>query len=77
MLHDLIASTAGGETILDWIEWAALAIEIIAVAIIVGAIVYAISHYLFHQSSIPKRKVNTNSSKSAWEKPCCWVWRSW
>ena len=47
MLHDLIASTAGGETILDWIEWAALAIEIIAVAIIVGAIVYSISHYLF------------------------------
>ena len=39
MLHDLIASTAGGETILDWIELAAMAIELIAVAIIAGAIV--------------------------------------
>lgn len=47
MLHDMIASTASGETILDWIELAALAIELIAVAIIVGAFVFAISHYLF------------------------------
>ncbi len=47
MLHDMIASTAGGETILEWIELVALAIELIAVAIIAGAIVYAISHYLF------------------------------
>ncbi len=47
MLHDMIASSAGGETILEWIELAALAIELIAVAIITGAIVYAISHYLF------------------------------
>lgn len=47
MLHDMIASTAGGETILEWIELAALAIELIAVAIIAGAIVYAISQYLF------------------------------
>jgi uncharacterized membrane protein len=43
----MIASTASGETILDWIELAALAIELIAVAIIAGAIVYAISQYLF------------------------------
>jgi uncharacterized membrane protein len=56
MLHDLIASTAGGETIVDWIEWAALAIEIIAVAIIVGAIVYAISHYLFHSIFHPEEE---------------------
>jgi uncharacterized membrane protein len=55
MLHDLIASTAGGETILDWIEWAALAIEIIAVAIIVGAIVYAIGHYLFQSIFRPEQ----------------------
>ena len=47
MLHDLIISTAGGETILEWIEYAALAIEIIAVTIIAGAIIYALSHYLF------------------------------
>jgi uncharacterized membrane protein len=47
MLHDLIASTAGGETIVLWIELAALAIELLAVAIIAGAIVYAIAHFLF------------------------------
>jgi len=56
MLHDLIASTADGETILEWIEWAALANEIIAVAIIVGAIVYAISHYLFHSIFHPEEE---------------------
>jgi uncharacterized membrane protein len=55
MLHDLIASTAGGETILDWIEMAALAIEIIAVAIIVGAIVYAISYFLFQSIFRPEQ----------------------
>ena len=47
MLRDLIASTTGGETILDWIEWAALAIEITAVAIIAGAIIYSITRFLF------------------------------
>ena len=47
MLHDMIASTADGETILEWIELVAMAIELIAVAIIAGAIVYAISHFLF------------------------------
>ena len=47
MLRDLIASTAGGETILEWIELAALAIEMIAVAIIIGAIFYSLFHYLF------------------------------
>ncbi len=47
MLHDMIASTAGGETILEWIELVAMAIELIAVAIIAGAIIYAISHFLF------------------------------
>ena len=36
MLRDLIASTSEGATILDWIELAALAIEVIAVAIIIG-----------------------------------------
>ena len=41
MLRDLIASTAGGETILEWIEMTALAIEVIAVAIIIGAIFYS------------------------------------
>ena len=47
MLRDLIASTAGGETILEWIEMTALAIEVIAVAIIIGAIFYSLSIFLF------------------------------
>ena len=47
MLYDLIASSSAGHRILEWIEYAALAIEILAVVIIVGAIVYAIGHYLF------------------------------
>ncbi len=47
MLYNIIASVPGGETILEWIEWAALAIEIIAVAIIIGAFLYSLGHYLF------------------------------
>jgi uncharacterized membrane protein len=53
MLRDLIASTAGGETILEWIELAALAIEIIAVAIIIGAIFYSLGHFLFRSAIQP------------------------
>lgn len=56
MLRDLIASTAGGETILDWIEMAALAIEIIAVAIIMGAIVYAIARFLLKSIFKPEQE---------------------
>jgi len=56
MLNDLITSTAGGETISEWIELAALAIEIIAVAIIAGAIVYAIGHFLFQSILRPDKK---------------------
>jgi uncharacterized membrane protein len=56
MLHDLITSTAGGETITEWIELAALAIELIAVAIIAGAIIYAISLYLFQSILRPDKE---------------------
>ena len=45
MLRSLIASTSFGETVLEWIEIAALAIELLAVVIIVGAIFYATIHY--------------------------------
>ena len=55
MLHDLIASTASGETILDWIELAALAIEIIAVAIIIGAFVYSLTRYLINSIFEPEQ----------------------
>jgi hypothetical protein len=44
MLYNLIASEGVGNRILEWIEYAALAIEILAVVIIVGAIFYAVGH---------------------------------
>ncbi|HSR33843.1 MAG TPA: DUF1622 domain-containing protein [Anaerolineae bacterium] len=47
MLFELIVNSSAGHRILEWIEYAALAIEILAVVIIVGAIFYAIGHYLF------------------------------
>jgi uncharacterized membrane protein len=47
MLRSLIASTSYGDNILKWIEVAALAIEILAVLIIVGAIFYAMIRYTF------------------------------
>ena len=48
MLHNAIANSSElGHRILEWIEYAALAIEILAVVIIVGAFFYAMGHYLF------------------------------
>ena len=47
MLYSLIASSEIGHRILEWIEYAALAIEILAVTIILFAIVYAVVHYTF------------------------------
>ncbi len=54
MLHDIIAIAAGGERILEFIEYVALAIEIIAVMIIVVAIVYALLRYTFRALSGPQ-----------------------
>jgi uncharacterized membrane protein len=48
MLYNLIASTGAGSTILEWIDTAALAIDILAVVIIVSAIFYATGRYLLH-----------------------------
>ena len=46
MLYSIIASSSTGELALEWIEKAALAIEVLAVAIIVVAIFYATIRYL-------------------------------
>ena len=55
MLYDLIASSSAGHRILEWIEYAALAIEILAVAIIVLAIFYSVFRYsmrgIFHSQA--------------------------
>jgi uncharacterized membrane protein len=56
MLHDLIASTSFGDTILEWIEVAALAIEILAVVIIVAAIFYATARYFFQAVTHPNER---------------------
>jgi uncharacterized membrane protein len=47
MLHDIIASSAWGDRILGIIEGIALAVEILAVFIIVVAIVHALFRYTF------------------------------
>ena len=46
MLHNVIIS-AGGERILEWIEYAALAIEILAVVIIGVTIFHSVIRYSF------------------------------
>ncbi len=56
MLYNLIASSSAGHRILEWIEYAALAIELLAVVIIVGAIFYAMGHYLFQAAIRPERE---------------------
>lgn len=56
MFRNLIANSAAGETILAWIEYAALAIEILAVVIIVAAIFYATIRYTFQAAFHPERK---------------------
>ena len=56
MLHGLIASTSFGDTILEWIEVAALAIEILAVVIIVAAIFYSTARYFFNAVTHPSER---------------------
>jgi uncharacterized membrane protein len=56
MLYNLIASEGAGSRILEWIEYTALAIEILAVVVIVGAIVYALGHYLIRAALRPENE---------------------
>ena len=55
MFHNIIASAPGGEWILEWIEYAALAIEILAVLIIVVAIFYSMARYSYQAVFHPQR----------------------
>jgi uncharacterized membrane protein len=48
MFHSLIASSSSGNEVLGWIEIAALAIEVLAVVIIVVAIFYSTGRYFVH-----------------------------
>jgi uncharacterized membrane protein len=45
MLYSLIASSQVGHRVLEWVEFAALAIEVLAVCIIVFAIIHAMVRY--------------------------------
>ena len=53
MFRNLITSFGTGEVILEWIEYAALAIEILAVAIIVVFIFSSIVHYFISGIRVP------------------------
>ena len=53
MLYNLLASAGAGETILEWIEFAALAIEVVAVVIIVVVILYALLRYFYEAARHP------------------------
>ena len=69
MLKYILASSSAGEPILEWIELAALAIEILAVVIIVVAIVGATVHYLYrglkrHDAAATYRQYKTRLGKA-------------
>jgi uncharacterized membrane protein len=53
MLYKLIAGSSVGNTILDWVEIGALAIEILAVVTIVFAILYSVGRYLVQATRRP------------------------
>jgi hypothetical protein len=54
MLRSLIASSESGGLILGWIEWAALAIEVLAVLVIAGSIFYSLARYAVHTTFRPE-----------------------
>jgi uncharacterized membrane protein len=57
MLYNAIANSSElGHRILEWIEYAALAIEILAVVIIVGSIFYAVGHYVIRAPLRPEQE---------------------
>ncbi len=69
MLKYILASSSEGEPILEWIELAALAIEILAVVIIVVAIAGATVHYLYrglkrHDAEATYRQYKTRLGKA-------------
>ena len=57
MLYNIIASAPGGELILQWIEVAALAIEVLAVVIIVAAIFYSMARFSIQAVFHPARRL--------------------
>ena len=58
MFRELVANTAG-ETIIEWIEYAALAIEVLAVVLI------AISIFLWRSTLLLPRVVQAGGTRNA------------
>ena len=56
LYNPIFSNSTAGHRILEWIEYAALAIEVLAVVVIVGAIFYAMGHYLFQAAIRPERE---------------------
>ncbi len=52
------------ETVTQWIEVAAFALEVLAVAIIVVSIVYATGRYLYYRTTQPSKKTHYREYKS-------------
>ena len=49
MLSNVISGTGSGNTILGWIDVASIGIELLAVMIIVGAILYSTLRYIYQE----------------------------
>jgi uncharacterized membrane protein len=69
MLKYILASSSEGEPILEWIEYAALAIEILAVVIVVVAVAAATVHYVYrglkrHDAESTYRQYRTRLGKA-------------
>jgi uncharacterized membrane protein len=66
MLRSLIASTSFGEIVIEWIEIASLAIEILAVLIIVVTIFYTIIRYAIRATTQPvERRMHYQELKAS------------
>ncbi len=51
------------EKVTQWIEVAALALEVLAVAIIVGSIIYSTGRYLYYRATEPSKDVHYGEYK--------------
>ena len=73
MLFHIISSSETGNTILMWVEYASLFIEILAVGVIVIATIVALGRYLVRRLIQRRATIITINSRSASESPYCWA----
>jgi membrane protein implicated in regulation of membrane protease activity len=77
MLFHIISRSEIGSVILVWIEYAALVIEILAVAIIIIAISVALERYLVRHFIRRTGEDHYHQLKVSLGQACCWAWRFW